>query len=477
MATDTLSQLRGGQLAGITRLDLSCGLIEFPPEIFDLADSLEILNLSGNQLRDLPDDFPKLKKLKVVFLSQNDFTHVPPVLGQCPELSMIGFKSNRITEVDGRAFTKALRWLILTDNRIRELPGELGDCPELQKLMLAGNRLKSLPESMAACQNLELLRLAANEFETLPGWLWHLPRLAWLAIGGNPCSVARSLGSRGEMGVSVIVDEPIISEVPWGQLRLEEKLGEGASGVIHRARWAASPARVAGTGEDEESEGVAVKIFKGAVTSDGLPASEMAACLAVGQHPNLIGVRGRVSGHPEGSDALVMPLISPDFLNLAGPPSLESCTRDIYPPGFRISLPVALRMAQGLASAAAHLHGRGILHGDLYAHNVLRRENGDCLLGDFGAASQYDLETSAYASSLERIEVRAFGCLLEELLDHCLDDQAGPEPWAEKTRNELQKLVRDCLRPEVDQRPSFDEIKKLLRDLPEESQAEPARRS
>ncbi len=45
---DTLAQLRAGQLAGIKRLDLSCGLTEFPREIFDLADSLEILNLSGN---------------------------------------------------------------------------------------------------------------------------------------------------------------------------------------------------------------------------------------------------------------------------------------------------------------------------------------------------------------------------------------------------------------------------------------------
>ena len=31
----------------------------------------------------------------------------------------------------------------------------------------------------------------------------------------------------------------------------------------------------------------------------------------------------------------------------------------------------ALRMARGIASAVAHLHARGILHGDLYGHNIL----------------------------------------------------------------------------------------------------------
>lgn len=58
----------------------------------------------------------------------------------------------------------------------------------------------------------------------------------------------------------------------------------------------------------------------------------------------------------------------------SGPPSLESCTRDIYPLGQSFSL-VVLCIA------------RGILHGDLYAHNILWNEQGDALLGDFGAAS------------------------------------------------------------------------------------------
>jgi len=55
MSIDTLNRLRAGQLAGITRLDLSCGLTALPDEVFALAGTLEVLNLSGNRLRDLPD--------------------------------------------------------------------------------------------------------------------------------------------------------------------------------------------------------------------------------------------------------------------------------------------------------------------------------------------------------------------------------------------------------------------------------------
>lgn len=74
---DTLAQLRAGQLAGIKRLDLSCGLTEFPREIFDLADSLEILNLSGNALSSLPEDLHRLTRLRILFCSDNRFSEVP----------------------------------------------------------------------------------------------------------------------------------------------------------------------------------------------------------------------------------------------------------------------------------------------------------------------------------------------------------------------------------------------------------------
>lgn len=99
----SLEQLRRGELTGISRLDLSAGLVEFPREIFDLADSLEVLNLSGNRLSSLPDDLPRLHRLRILFCSENAFTQVPAVLGQCPQLEMAGFKSNAIEHLPAAA--------------------------------------------------------------------------------------------------------------------------------------------------------------------------------------------------------------------------------------------------------------------------------------------------------------------------------------------------------------------------------------
>ena len=307
---NTLEQLRSGELAGSRRLQLACGLTAFPREIFDLAETLEILDLSGNALSSLPDDLPRLHKLRILFCSDNRFTELPAVLGQCPQLGMIGFKANQIRMVPAAALPAGLRWLILSDNQIAELPAEIGRCQQLQKLMLAGNRLSDLPPEMAACTRLELLRIAANRFTALPEWLLSLPRLCWLAYAGNPFCEDVELAS---------LRRTPIAAIDWGSLQLAQQLGEGASGVIHQAEWLC----------DEDPQSVAVKIFKGALTSDGLPLKEMTACIGAGTHSNLIPLLRKIEQRPAAAHGLVMSLIDTSFRNLAGPPSFESCTRDI----------------------------------------------------------------------------------------------------------------------------------------------------
>jgi hypothetical protein len=433
---ETIDLLRSGQLQGIKRLDLAAGLTEFPIEIFDLADSLEILNLSDNRLRSLPADLGRLTKLKVIFLSNNDFEAVPEVLADCPNLSMVGFKSNKIRVLDENVLPLGTRWLILTDNQLEKLPKSIGQLQYLQKLMLAGNQLRSIPDEMAACQNLELIRLAANRLESLPSWLFSLPRLSWLAYAGNPCCTTNL--------------SPTVPSIPWADLTLADTLGEGASGVISQGVWQ-SPA--------QSPTDVAIKIFKGAMTSDGTPTDEMNACLAAGGHPHLVGALGQIGGLPEAKSGLILSLIPPDYQNLGNPPSLDSCTRDTYAAGTSFSIAAIVRIAIGISSAAAHLHDQGIMHGDLYAHNILVNDSDHSLLGDFGAASSYDRHDQITGTALERLEVRAFGCLLEDLLNHCeLSDDAA----AKLLFDLLDKLKQDCLAQIPIDRPLFGDIRKTL---------------
>lgn len=438
----TLADLRADKLAGATNLKLACGLTEFPKEIYTLADTLEILDLSNNALSTLPDDLTTLHKLRILFCSSNQFTYLPEVLGRCPQLSMIGFKANQISvAADSALPSNTLRWLILTDNAVSVLPDSIGNCSHLQKLMLAGNQLSKLPESLVNCQNLELLRISANQLTELPTWLFNLPKLGWLAYAGNP--FCDHIEAR-------LLAKSSIRQIDWHSLTLQHTLGEGASGLIYHAVFNHHPET--GTGQP-----LAVKMFKAHLTSDGLPRCEINATKLAGQHPNLFGLAGVIHQHPEDAIGLVMPLMPPHLKVLADPPSYASCTRDVYESDVTFSLDCLLNIASGIASAVAHLHARGMIHGDLYGHNILSDAHGEAILSDFGAASFLPSDQFSLAHDLQRIETRAFACLLEELLTRCKH-----KPLTQTALSALWHLQTDCAQPEIEKRPLFNEISQRI---------------
>ncbi|KAI9648432.1 hypothetical protein NHQ30_003066 [Ciborinia camelliae] len=435
----SFEDLHAGKYKGTRRLKLSCGLTEFPREILDLYDTLEILDLSNNLLSTLPNDIHRLHKLKVAFFSDCNFTTFPKELAQCRSLEMIAFKNNGMTTIPEGAFPRKLRWLILTNNKIESLPKSIGQCHRLQKCMLAGNRLNTLPDEMSHCRKLGLLRLSANNIAQLPTWLLSLPELSFLSFSGNPCTPSNE-------------DNPILDDIAWLDLEVHELLGEGASGIISKGVWKSQ------TSEKD----VAVKLFKGEVTSDGVPADEMNACIAAGRHPNLIDPIGKIHGHPE-KRGLVLELIPPHYTNLGLPPTLDSCTRDAFHPGTVFSIEKCRKILISIASASMHLHERGITHGDLYAHNILIDNSGHALLGDFGAATIYQKDYE-HSSAIEKMEVFAFGHLIEDMLGLVARNVVAGEDigvWDEKEGyaiEELNRLHYKCTNPIVMDRPSFSEI-------------------
>lgn len=85
-------------------------------------------------------------------------------------------------------------------------------------------------------------------------FLFSLPSLAFLAFAGNPC-----------LPISDAHAHAHLLSIDWADLKVETVLGEGASGIISRARWIS------------KNSVVAVKVFKGALTSDGLPSKNAAS--------------------------------------------------------------------------------------------------------------------------------------------------------------------------------------------------------
>ena len=84
-----------------------------------------------------------------------------------------------------------------------------------------------------------------------------------MAFGGNPAAYKIRLDTD-------------IDLFHWKDFTVQDLLGEGASGFILKANWIS------------KNKDVAIKIFKGTVTSDVLPDDEMGIAIAAGFHENLI---------------------------------------------------------------------------------------------------------------------------------------------------------------------------------------------
>lgn len=400
----TLSQLKNGDLVGTKRLALSENLTSFPSEILTLADSLEILDLSNNQLTSLPKELVQLKKLKIIFASNNLFSTLPEVLGECENLEMVGFKANKINTVPANSLPAKLRWLILTDNCIELLPDSLGERPRLQKLALAGNKLIELPLTMDKLKNLELIRISANQLAKCPTQLLQLPKLAWFAFSGNPFSYSNHADNS--------VESTTVPSLPSSSYTLQEVLGQGASGVISRAVWTKN--------QPSFPDEIAVKVFKGEITSDGYPEDELQACLKTGNHKNI--VRSLAQVNEKDYLALVMDLIPEHYTNLGLPPSFKSCTRDTFKTGFTLKIDQINKIVMQMEDVFEHLHTNQVCHGDLYAHNTLVDDEANIIFGDFGAATMYHMLTSEQQVQIKRIEARAFNYFIDDLLSICAQE-------------------------------------------------------
>eukprot|EP00808_Paulinella_micropora_P003517 g72648.t1 len=381
---------------------------------------LTVLDLSNNLLTDLPDSLEKLSSLRILFVSKNKLESMPAVLGRLSGLAMLSLRDNALRALPKRSVSAGVSWLILTNNQLSALPGGwsscllsalpgwLGQLSGLRKLMLAHNRLTSLPPELARCQELELVRLSDNRLTSpsaLLSILSQLPKLRWVALSDAFANASAWPAA-----------PPAAAGLPWldarslhiAQLPL---LGKGASGNVYRTEHQGQPA--------------ALKVYN-TMSSDGLAGAELAVCAAVGRHENIVAFWA-ASKEPH---SLLMELLN-NYSSLGAVPSFSSVTRDTFVlQQHALHVGPALAIAQQVARALEHLHSRHIAHGDVYAHNVQVSAGcrapslGRCTakLGDFGAAFFYDPVAHPLFYVLE---LRAFGCLLQDLSGLLVDSASG----------------------------------------------------
>jgi Leucine-rich repeat (LRR) protein len=191
----------------------------------------------------------------------------------------------------------ALQALFLTGNQLATFPSELGGLASLRKLQAGANRLTALPSELGLLSALELFRAPMNNLKSLPRELATCPKLAWLALGGNPISDAAPPATtqspnHGWSRPTPELLSPAAVSIALGSNLADAEFGGAANDGVHPGTYTDPASGVA--------EQVAVKFFKPGVGPDGDPKDEMLVGAAV--HALLLNLR------PKGDRFSVGPL-------------------------------------------------------------------------------------------------------------------------------------------------------------------------
>mmetsp|Transcript_7580 Transcript_7580/g.11572 ORF Transcript_7580/g.11572 Transcript_7580/m.11572 type:complete len:504 (+) Transcript_7580:39-1550(+) len=434
-----LSMSTPEDLSDLTEINLNgCALEEIPASIRH-ASKLQKLDLSNNPLlTTLPDELKYCTNLDVLFVSScPSIESLPPVLGQISSLTRLGWRSGSLNILEADNIPPNLVHLILTNNRLEFLddPRLFFKLKHVKKLMLSHNQIQSFGTKggLEQLTSLELLRLGGNQLTKIPSELWKLPKLTWLTISDNPVTDAYKLQSSSKIGDSLAsIHQTDLS--PIGKY-----LGQGASGKVELYNW--------------KGQNVAVKLIHG-VTSDGNAEDELAIYRSVGSSGmghRVVGCTALLEGQRKG---VVMLQIPPHFVDLALPPTIREVTTDRWAGNESFSPNFVKNVLRDSVNALHFLHEQiGVAHGDFYAHNIkVDSSTGRAFLLDFGASY---FKGNAYSRDAEKLEVRAFGVLIGELLER-LD--VGEVALSAKLRS----LRSKCIDTKVEDRPIFDEIKRLV---------------
>jgi hypothetical protein len=183
------------ELKNLTTLDLSDNEISEIPDAIAELKNLTTLDLSDNEISEIPDAIAKLKNLTELFLYDNQISEIPDIISELKNLKVLHLGRNQINEIsDAIAELKNLTGLYLRGNKISKIPDAISELKNLTTLDLSSNQISEIPVAILELKILKTLDLGNNQISEIPEKIIQLENLErdqygmieGINIKGNP---------------------------------------------------------------------------------------------------------------------------------------------------------------------------------------------------------------------------------------------------------------------------------------------------
>jgi Leucine-rich repeat (LRR) protein len=181
-------------------------------EILEI-DNIHYLDLSNQNLTEIPDLILKMKNLRVLNLSGNKIKSCE-ILNQLHSINILIAKSCQIKNIpDEIGLLKNLIIVDLSDNSISQLSSALLSLPLLSGLMLHKNKIKTIPDEISLCRNLQKIDLSLNVLKTVNPELWKASNLKHLNLSYNEIEQIRFSSEKNNSLIYLNIENNKITEI------------------------------------------------------------------------------------------------------------------------------------------------------------------------------------------------------------------------------------------------------------------------
>ncbi len=152
------SDYKNQQVISLSRLNLS----SLPDDMFDNNWQVQVLDLSFNQLTNLPTSIGTLSNLRELWLNNNKLVNLPETMTNLINLRRLDISHNELVNLYEFLPNTDISILDTSFNQLVSLPNSIGNLQNLHILHAQHNQINNLPTSLYDIKSLQVLNLCEN---------------------------------------------------------------------------------------------------------------------------------------------------------------------------------------------------------------------------------------------------------------------------------------------------------------------------